>query len=102
MIVEADLPNTSAQFDTPAVVYTLMNPTGSNVLNFNKFIVNLDMKTFLNVNVLPYEYKIYSSVDEDPNHTITDNLKFINNNKITNVFINAQNTVKIELLIIKE
>ena len=46
----AALPNTSAQFDTTAVVYTLMNPIEHKMIDFNKFISNSDLKAFLDIN----------------------------------------------------
>ena len=46
----AALPNTSAQFDTTAVVYTLMNPIEHKMIDFNKFVSNSDLKAFLDSN----------------------------------------------------
>ena len=48
---------TSPHFDTATVVYTLINPLGSNIFNFNnfnKYVNNLDVKVFLDHNfILP-------------------------------------------------
>ena len=48
---------TSPHFDTATVVYTLTNPLGSNIFNFNnfnKYVNNLDVKVFLDDNfILP-------------------------------------------------
>ena len=49
-LVKAALPNNSPHFDTPAAIYTLMNPIGSKIFNFNKFVNNLDVKPFLDDN----------------------------------------------------
>ena len=43
----AALPNTSAQFDTTAVVYTLMNPIEHKMIDFNKFVSNSDLKAWI-------------------------------------------------------
>ena len=49
-LVKAALPNNSAHFDTPTAIHTLMNPIGSKIFNFNKFVNNLDLKPFLDDN----------------------------------------------------
>ena len=34
------------KFDDPTVVYSLFNPIKSEVFNFNKFVLNIDVKVF--------------------------------------------------------
>ena len=48
--VKVDLPGTYAQFDLPPMVYIVMNRIRSKTFIFNKFVKNLDMKTFLDDN----------------------------------------------------
>ena len=38
------------QIDEPTVVYSLTNPVGSKLFNFNKLVCNLDAKAFLQEN----------------------------------------------------
>ena len=53
-----------------------MNPIGSNIFNFNKFVNNLDVKTFLDDNsTLACDCTCSPFVDNDHNHIITDHSK---------------------------
>ena len=53
-----------------------MNPIGSIIFNFNKFVNNLDVKTFLDDNsTLVCDCTCATFVDNDHNHIITDHSK---------------------------
>ena len=55
--VKPALLKTSADFDTLTVVYNLMNLIGSNIFNLNKLFNSLDVKVFLDDNLIfPCEY----------------------------------------------
>ena len=72
---------TSPHFDTATVVYTLINPLGSNNFNFNRYVNNLDVKVFVDDNfIFPYEYAASLFADKYHNHIVTLNLRTINNN----------------------
>ena len=96
-MVKVALPDTSAHFDTPTVVYTLTNTVDSKMFNFNKFANSFDLKD--DNSSLTCECTGSPFVDKDHNQMITGNLKLINSN---NFLKNFQSTPKIELLIIKK
>ena len=50
LLLKVVLPNTSAYFDTPTMIYTLLNPIGFRTSNFNEFVNNLDAEAFLDDN----------------------------------------------------
>ena len=86
-VVKQAMPNISSNFDIPTVVYTLTNPIGSKIFNFNKFVNKLDVKAFLDDNsTLPCECSGSQFIDKDHNHVITGNLKIISNNKLRKLF----------------
>ena len=60
----------SACVNTPAVVYTLINPIGSKIFNFNKFVNNLDVKVFFD-DICECTVSLF--VDKDDNRFITSN-----------------------------
>ena len=75
---KAALPNKSNHLDTPTVVYTLTNTTGSKIFIFNKFVNNLDVKALLeNYSASPCKCTGFPFIDKIDNHIITGNLKFI-------------------------
>ena len=49
--MKAGLP-TDIMFDDPTVVYSLTNLIRSKIFNFNKFVFNLDVKAFLQDNII--------------------------------------------------
>ena len=49
-LVKTLCPNSYVHFGTPSLVYTFMNPIGSKLFNFNKFVNNLETKAFLDDN----------------------------------------------------
>ena len=59
--------------------FILTNAIGFKILNFIKFVNNLDMKAFLDDNST-------LNFDKDNNHIITGNLKIISNNKLSKLF----------------
>ena len=59
--------------------FILTNAIGFKILNFIKFVNNLDMKAFLDDNST-------LNLDKDNNHIITGNLKIISNNKLSKLF----------------
>ena len=59
--------------------FILTNAIGFKILNFIKFVNNLDMKAFLDDNST-------LNLDKDNNHIITGNLKIISNNKLSKFF----------------
>ena len=100
-MVKVTLPNASAQFDTPTMVYTLMTPVGSKIFNFNKFVNNRDVMVFYDDNfILLYEYTASPFVDKDRNHVIRGNFK--TNNRSHKLSSKDPSTVKIKLLFIKK
>lgn len=76
LLVKAALHNTSAHFDASFLVFTLMNPIGFQILKFNKFVDNLDVKAFVDdYSTLPCDYKGSPFVHKDHNHIMTDQFK---------------------------
>ena len=64
---------------------------------------NLDVKPFLDDNsTLSCDCTSSPFVDQDHSHIIRGNLKIIDNNKLRNLSLNVQSTVKMELLNIKK
>ena len=60
----------SACVNTLTVVYTLINPIGSKIFNFNKFVNNLDVKMFFD-DICECTVSLF--VDKDDNRFITSN-----------------------------
>ena len=60
----------SACVNTPTVVYTLINPIGSKIFNFDKFVNNLDVKVFFD-DICECTVSLF--VDKDDNRFITSN-----------------------------
>ena len=86
-LVKQALPNLPSVFDTPTVVYTLQNSIGTKIFNYNKFVNNLDLDSFLNDDsILPCECEGSPFIDKDHKHIITGNLKIIKNNKLRKLF----------------
>ena len=81
-MVKAALPNTSAHFDTPNVIYALMNPRGPKV--FDKSVDKVDVKASFDNSAFPCDCLGSSFVNKDHNHIITGNLKIIDTNKLLN------------------
>ena len=70
----------TSHFDTATVVYTSINPLGSNIFNFNKYVNDLNMKVFLDENfIFPYGDAASPFADKYHSHIVTLNLRTINN-----------------------
>ena len=85
--VKEVIPNLPSKFEIPTVVYTLTETIGSKIFNFNKFVNNLDVNSFINDNTsLPCHCNGSRFVDQHHQHIITGNLKIITNNKLRKLF----------------
>ena len=75
------------KFDDPTVIYSLRNPSRSQIFNFNKFVSNLHVKAFLKDNtILSYNYACSGFIDKDHRHAVTRGLRIIENNKLRKLF----------------
>lgn len=93
-LVKTALPNTSAHFGTPTLVYNLMNLIRSKTFNFNKFVNFPDVNVFLvNNSTLHCDCRSSPFKDKDRNHIITGNLKIIDNIKLYNFFSKGQSNL---------
>ena len=64
----------TSHFDTATVVYTSINPLGSNIFNFNKYVNDLNMKVFLDDNfIFPYGDAASPFADKYHSHIVTLN-----------------------------
>ena len=85
--VKITLPSNITNFDTPTVVYNLESPMYSKIFNFNKFVSQLDIPTFLNDNtILPCNCAGSEFIDDYHQHILTGNLKIIKNDKLRLLF----------------
>ena len=74
------LPNMSDKFVTPTVVYTLTQPVRSKLFNFNKFVAELDIDSFVSDNTsLPCSCESSSFKDAHHGHILTGDLRIVNN-----------------------
>ena len=72
---------------TPTIVYTMNEPVGSKIFNFNKFSTSLDVKSFLkDSSILPCSCNDSKFKDPFHNHIITGDLSIIKNQKLRKLF----------------
>ena len=70
------------KFDYPTVVYSLT--IRSKILNFDKFVSNLDIKAFLQDNTIFWcNCAVSGLIEKDQQHTATGDLPITGNNQIT-------------------
>ena len=73
------------------MVFTLMKLLGSKIFNFNKFVINLNMKVLLDDNSTFFCYcKGSLFVDKDHSNITKDNLKIINNKELPKLLSKGQ------------
>ena len=84
--VKACLPVYIKLYDT-TVVYSLKYPIKSQILNFNKFVFNLDAKVLLQDNsIFPSRSAGSNFIGKDYRHIITGDLWIVQNNKLRKLF----------------
>ena len=85
--VISSIPSIAKSFKPPTIVYSLNPPIGSKLFNFNKFVNNLDVESFLvDSSTLPCKCSKSPFKDKDHGHIITGDLRMIQNNKLRKLF----------------
>ena len=83
--VKENSPILMEETDVPMVVYSLSQTIRSKVLNYKKFVCNLDLESFSrNIKSIPCHCSEYDNSFIDPNckHVLTGDLNIIKNNKL--------------------
>ena len=81
------VPSIAKSFKIPTVVYILDPPTGSKILNFNKFVSSLDVDSFLqDPTSIPCSCENSAFVDSHHGHVISGDLRIIKNNRLRKLF----------------
>ena len=84
-ISKENMPNILTDDDIPMVVYSLSQPIRSRILNYKKFVSELNLDRFLeDENIIQCHCSKYPSefVNDDRGHILTGNLQIIKNNKL--------------------
>jgi chromosome condensin MukBEF complex kleisin-like MukF subunit len=83
--VKSNIPDLMEVLDIPMIVHCLKPSIQSRVLNYKKFVKNLDLKSFCrsqkSISCHCREYNI-SFVDPNAKHVLTGDLNIIKNNKL--------------------
>lgn len=80
-----NMPPSLSDEDIPMVVYSLSDPIRSKILNYKKFVKELNLDRFKEDNdVIKCNCKNYAAdfLDSDRNHILTGNLQIVKNNKL--------------------
>ena len=88
------LPKTMSADDSPMVVYSMTQPIRSKVLNYNKFVTELDLKAFSkDRNIVSCHCKDYKEkyVDKDHGHILTGNLSIVENEDLRKLLYKGPN-----------
>ena len=81
--VKSLLPPNIINFDIPTIGYNLEPSIFSEIINFNKFVSELDIPAFLKDNtILHCNCAGLELIDKDHQHILTGNLNIIENNKL--------------------
>ena len=81
------LPNASFNFEVPTVVYTLCDPIGSKIFNFNQFVNEVDINGFLqDVTSLLCSCSDSPFTDPHHKHVVTGDLRIIKHSKLRKLF----------------
>ena len=85
-VVEA-VPSVAKTFQIPTIIYSLKEPVGSKIFNFNKFSSSLDVKSFLkDSSILPCSCSDSEFRDPHHKHIITGDLNIVDNIKLRKLF----------------
>ena len=85
-VVQAIL-SVAKTFHIPNLVYTLKEPEESKIFNFNKFSTSLHVKSFLSdPSILPCSCANSEFKDPHHQHTITGDLRVVENKKLRKLF----------------
>ena len=79
------MPPSLSDEDIPMVVYSLSDPIRSKILNYKKFVKELNLDRFKEDNdVIKCNCKNYAAdfLDADRNHILTGNLQIVKSNKL--------------------
>ena len=81
------IPSCAKSFDRPSVVYSLKEPIGTKIFNFNRFSTSFDVKSFIkNPNALPCSCANSEFKDQHYQHIITGDLRIVDNKKLRKLF----------------
>ena len=97
------MPSSLSENDIPMVVYSLSQPIRSRILNYKKFVSQLDLDAFNN-NLIPCRCSQYDHtfLNNERGHILTGNLKIIKNNKLVNYFQRVRNFGNLKKLILMQ
>ena len=80
------IPSSAKNFITPTVLYSLTEPIGSKIFNFNKFVSSLDLSAFVKDNtILPCHCKDSPFKDNHHGHIISGDLRIVRDNKLRKI-----------------
>ena len=83
------MPSVLSDEDIPMIVYRLSRPIRSRILNYKKFVTELDLDGFIeNKDVVKCHCSEYNTKfwNNERGHVLTGNLQIIKNNKLRKLF----------------